>query len=104
VSDDGLDWIEHLEELRQRLIVILVATAILAAGSYFFVEHLLAFLLKPLSAHQEQLYFMAPYEAFMVRLKIALAAGVVVGSPLILTQISASNYNIIQSFDHINLS
>lgn len=84
---DKTDWIEHLEELRKRVFVILTALACGAAVSYFFSDPLLGLLTAPIRELQENLYFLTPYEAFLVRLEISLFSGAVLASPVILTQI-----------------
>jgi len=84
---DKTDWVEHLEELRKRVFVILAALACGAAASYFFSGPLLGLLTAPIRTLQENLYFLTPYEAFLVKLEISLFSGVVLASPVILTQI-----------------
>src|SRR3989442_3599906 len=63
--------VEHLEELRVRLLISLVAFGIATIIGYLFVERILALLLKPVG----QVVFLAPTEAFFVRLKVAALAG-----------------------------
>jgi len=83
-SDEKLPFTEHLEELRHRLIVIVIAIGIGFAASYGFSHHILRFLQRPLPTH---LVFIAPTEAFFVNLKAAFYAGVFFSAPLILFQV-----------------
>lgn len=86
-TDEKIDWIAHLEELRRRVFVILSALATGAVVCYFFSDPLLQLLTAPIRPFQENLYFLTPYEAFLVKLEIALFSGAVLVSPVILTQV-----------------
>lgn len=80
----NLTFIEHLEELRQAIIksiVFIIATAILV---YTFTDKIFGHLVKPLGG---TLVFIAPQEAFITKLKIALFGGAYFSSPFILYQI-----------------
>lgn len=56
--------------------------------AYFFSEPLLDFLIRPLKGIRSPLlYFQAPHEAFLVRLKVSLLAGLLAGSPVFLSQL-----------------
>jgi sec-independent protein translocase protein TatC len=83
-SDDKLPFTEHLEELRHRLIVSLISIGVGFAASYAFSQQILVFLQRPMPT---QLVFIAPTEAFFVNLKVALYAGIVLSTPLILFQV-----------------
>src|SRR3989442_13373218 len=63
--------VEHLEELRKRLLYCLAAFGVATAAGYLFVERILAVVLWPVG----QVVFLAPTEAFFVRLKAAALAG-----------------------------
>ncbi|MBI4116075.1 MAG: twin-arginine translocase subunit TatC [Candidatus Omnitrophica bacterium] len=83
-----LSFFDHLEELRKGLIVCLVTIGVFSVVAYFFSKTLLDFLIQPLNEYTgTELYFHAPYEAFVIRIKIALLAGLVGASPVIFTQI-----------------
>ena len=76
-------FLDHLEELRQRLLVFLAAVGIFSIAAYFFSSHLLNFFALPLVQIREaELYFQAPYEAFLTHLKIALLTGLLAASPV----------------------
>lgn len=79
--------IEHLEELRRRLLFALVALGMATALSWIFVEPLLAFVMRPVTRLGERVIFLAPTEAFFVRLKVAVLAGVFVSLPVVLYQV-----------------
>ena len=70
---------DHLKELRLRLIKSLAATAIGMAFSYYFIDQIMAFLTTPAG----QLYFTKPAEAFLIYMKVTLIAGAIAASPII---------------------
>lgn len=81
-------FLDHLEELRRRIVFSLAAVALLAVAAYFFSKPLLQFLTLPLRRFTDaQLYFHTPAEAFLVHLAVAGLAGVVLASPVLLTQL-----------------
>ncbi len=83
-----LSAFEHLEELRTRLLVILATVGFFSVAGYFFTEPLLEFLISPLrDLSNAELYFHAPYEAFLARLKVALLGGLVAGSPVLFAEL-----------------
>src|SRR2546425_10720419 len=75
--------VEHLEELRKRLLYCLAAFGVATAAGYLFVERILAVVLWPVG----QVVFLAPTEAFFVRLKAAALAGAVPRLPGALYQL-----------------
>ncbi len=85
-----MSFTEHLEELRNRLIKILIAVAAGFVVSYFFSKQLFYFLSLPLLEvlpKQNSLIFTALPEAFFTYLKISLFAGIFLVSPYIFYQI-----------------
>lgn len=89
--------IEHLEELRGRMIKMVIAVAVCSILGFIFWERVMGFLLLPLpaaanklpGAHAGQLVARDIGEPFMVALKVALAVGIMVASPIILYQLWA---------------
>lgn len=75
--------IEHLEELRVRLLISLAALAAATAICFLFVERILTLLIRPVG----QVVFLAPTEAFFVRVKVAALAGVFLSLPVLLFQV-----------------
>ncbi|MBI4722703.1 MAG: twin-arginine translocase subunit TatC [Candidatus Stahlbacteria bacterium] len=78
-----MGFIEHLSELRYRLIVSIVAVIIGMCWVYTQTTRILDYL----STHSAKLFFFSPTEAFVVRLKIALFGGIYLGLPVIFYQI-----------------
>jgi sec-independent protein translocase protein TatC len=83
-SDDKLPFTDHLDELRHRLIISLVAVGLGFAVSYAFSQQILLLLQRPMPT---RLIFIAPTEAFFVNLKVAFYAGLFLSIPLILFQV-----------------
>ena len=75
---------DHLEELRHRLIVIVAGIAVGFAASYGFSQQILFLLQRPLPT---KLVFIAPTEAFLVNIKVALYAALFLSAPLILFEV-----------------
>ena len=86
--------IEHLEELRRRMIKSLIAVAVCSILGFIFWDRILQFLLLPLpaaanrlpNAHIGQLVAHDIGEPFMVALKLGIAIGIIVASPVLLYQ------------------
>lgn len=86
-----LTLVEHLQELRRRLIICAVAIVIGLAISAAFTDDLLKFLMKPAEARREDfvLVFLEPFESFVTYFKIALMGSLVIAMPVIVYQILA---------------
>lgn len=82
-----LTFFEHLDELRQRIIVSLIAVFLGTLAGYMYSDELLRILLQPMRLDQNPVYFFSPSEAFIVKLKIALFSGFFLASPVILNQV-----------------
>lgn len=83
MAEEKLSLIEHLEELRRRVIWCIVWVILTSCLAYAFAEPILGFLTKPV----DRLIFISPHEAFYSYLKIALISGIFFSSPIILYQI-----------------
>ena len=80
--------LEHLRELRRRVIVSLIAVACVSAAAYIFFDPIVAFLFQPfrrvgaLSARDEILFVNSLFEGFVVRVRVSVLAGVVLSLPV----------------------
>lgn len=82
-----MDFLPHFEEFRKRFIVCLLVFAAAAAACYLLSHKILNILTWPLYKYTaESLVFQKPYEAFMIHIKSAAFAGLILASPVILTQ------------------
>lgn len=97
-EEDGagaaMTLIEHLEELRHRLIISLLAVAACSVVGFVFWDPILHFLLLPLPAAANRLSPGAQMlvatgigEPFMIALKLAVAVGLAVASPVVMYQL-----------------
>jgi sec-independent protein translocase protein TatC len=91
-KDVTMSILEHLEELRSRLIKILISAAIGFGVAYYFSDTIFKYLTRPLTnalPKGTSLIFTSITEGFMTYLKVGLLAGVFIASPFILYQIWA---------------
>src|SRR4051812_50047767 len=82
--------IEHLTELRRRLIISAIALAVGASIAFLLYNPILAFLSGPyhaISHGNKELIVTDPLEAFATRLKIAAGGGGVLASPVLLWRV-----------------
>ncbi|HSG29151.1 MAG TPA: twin-arginine translocase subunit TatC [Candidatus Krumholzibacterium sp.] len=82
-----MGFLDHLDDLRSMLIAIIAAWLGTSIVLWFFSRYVLDFLLSGIPV--ESLYFQAPIEAFMVRLKLSFITGFLISFPFILFRIWA---------------
>lgn len=87
--DDRMPFMEHLGELRTRIVRSLVALLVGLGIALPFSERLTDFLARPVTKLGYKLVFTAPAEAFWVQMKVALITGLFIASPAILYQVWA---------------
>lgn len=85
--DEAAGLVEHLGELRARLIVVAVALAAGFAVGYGFHHQLIDWLNQALPAHRRKPVTLGVTEPLMTSLKISLYAGFALALPVILWQI-----------------
>jgi len=89
-ADRPMTIVEHLEELRRRLLFGVAALALATAASWFAADELLTYLIRPVTgATGRGVIFVGVTEALFTRLKLALLAGVFLSLPFLLYQIWA---------------
>jgi sec-independent protein translocase protein TatC len=96
VESSRAPLLDHLNELRSRLIKMLLALAVAAIGCFYFAGDIYILLIKPFAAIAEDIrgaplefIFTAPMEFFFAKLKIAVFAGLFVAFPIIAWQVYA---------------
>jgi len=85
-----MSFLEHLDEFRRRLINSLIAVGVGMGISFFFISRIFEFIMVPLQRMLPpggHLIATEPTEPFMLYLKIALLAGIVIASPAIMLQV-----------------
>ncbi|HEX3178101.1 MAG TPA: twin-arginine translocase subunit TatC [Methylomirabilota bacterium] len=85
--DDKMPFMEHLGELRTRIMRSLFGLLAGLAIALPFAERITDFLARPVTKLGYKLVFTAPAEAFWVQMKVALICGVFISSPVILWQV-----------------
>jgi sec-independent protein translocase protein TatC len=96
-TESAMSMVEHLSELRGRIIVSAAAFAVISAVAFFLFNPILDFLLNPLCAMPKHLLgpsgcrlnFFGVVEPFMVRFKVAAMVGIVASSPVWLYEVWA---------------
>jgi len=94
INDKPMPLLDHLVELRQRLIWAMAAFAVCFGISYYFADQIYYFLAEPLARTLREtgnpdpkLIYTQLYEAFFVRIKVALFGGAFLGFPIIAAQL-----------------
>jgi sec-independent protein translocase protein TatC len=90
---DEMPFLDHLEELRWRLLWSVIAVLIATVIGFFIVTRLnvLGFLIVPIEPFLEgsRLKYLSPMEPFFITLKLAVTLGVILASPVVVYQIWA---------------
>lgn len=93
IDETQAPLLDHLIELRGRLVRCVMALAVAFAICLYFADDILGFLVRPLTEAfppgTGQLIFTQLYEVFFVELKVALFAGFFVSFPIIANQLWA---------------
>ena len=87
MEEKDLSIIEHLEELRKRIIYSSVFFIFASFISYFFSRKILSFIIKPLKEYQEKIIFLKPVEPFISIIKTTFFTAGIISIPFILFQI-----------------
>lgn len=85
-----MSFLEHLEELRKRIIYACYGIAAGIAFSFLFIQRIYDFLLAPAVAtlpEGSRLIYTQPTEAFALYVNMSLVAGIVFASPFIMYQV-----------------
>jgi len=89
----GMSFLEHLEELRRRVIYSLLSVVAGFSVAWYFAERIFDLMQRPiveaLRNHKmdEKLVYLNPTEPFNLYLKVGLVAGLFLASPLVLYQV-----------------
>ena len=93
-DDDGasgkMSFLEHLDELRKRIVSALLGVAVGVLASFAFINHIVNFILKPTQQvlpPGSRMIYTQPGEAFGLYIQISLIAGVVLAAPWIMYQV-----------------
>ncbi|HCC26803.1 MAG TPA: twin-arginine translocase subunit TatC, partial [Erythrobacter sp.] len=90
IDESQAPLLDHLIELRGRLVRCVLALALAFGVCLYFADPILGFLIQPLKnafpVGEGQLIFTKLYEVFFVELKVALFAGFCLSFPIIANQ------------------
>ncbi len=95
--DPPMSLWDHLAELRKRLVISIIAMAVMAGVAWEFREYLLTFLVTPFAEAwrtqnlpgEVKLHFQSPAAAFLGYFKLSLLGGAAAASPIIFYQLWA---------------
>lgn len=88
IDDKQAPLLDHLIELRRRLLFSAVALAVAFGICFYFAEQIFAFLVQPLlAAGQKKVIFTQIFEAFFVQIKVAFFAAMMLAFPVIANQL-----------------
>jgi sec-independent protein translocase protein TatC len=85
--DDKMPFLEHLGELRVRIMRALVSLLVGTLVALPFSQYLIDWLARPITKLGYELVFTAPAEAFWVQMKVGIIAGLFIAAPGILWQV-----------------
>ena len=86
-DDSIMSLVDHLTELRNRLIRCVLAIAVGAVIGFYFATPVRDFLLAPLPNGQAQV--LGPGDGFAIQLRIAVVIGIILAMPVLLYQVWA---------------
>jgi sec-independent protein translocase protein TatC len=93
-SDDGsggkMSFLEHLDELRKRIIWSVSGLGVGVLIAFAYIGNIFEFIMRPMQRMLppgQTLIYTDPSEAFMLQIKIALIAGLILASPMVFAQI-----------------
>ena len=86
--EDSVTLVEHLDELRSRILISLLAIGVAFAGCYVFNEDILRWLAQPLpEARDGELITFGVTEPFFTTVKVVAVAAFVIALPVVLWQL-----------------
>src|SRR5882672_10054183 len=85
-----MSFLEHLDELRKRIVNSCIAIAVCVVGGFYWISQIVNFILAPTRKALPagvKLIYTQPGEAFSLYVQIALIMGVVLAAPYIMLQV-----------------
>ncbi|XP_051219379.1 sec-independent protein translocase protein TATC, chloroplastic [Lolium perenne] len=88
-DDKEMSIFDHLEELRERIFISVLAVGASILGCFFFSKDIIKILEAPVSVQGVRFLQLSPGEFFFTTLKVSGYCGLLIGSPIILYEIIA---------------
>nr|GEX40309.1 sec-independent protein translocase protein TATC, chloroplastic [Tanacetum cinerariifolium] len=88
-EDKEMSLFDHLEELRERLFISILAVGAAIMGCFIYSKELIMLLEAPVSSQGVRFLQLAPGEFFFTTIKVSGYCGILLGSPVILYEIIA---------------
>ncbi|MBI4478223.1 MAG: twin-arginine translocase subunit TatC [Acidobacteria bacterium] len=85
-----MSFLEHLEELRKRIVNSLIAIVVAMGLSFFFIDKIFDFIMEPLARvlpPGSRMMYAEPTEALVLYLKMGGLTGILVSAPFIMWQV-----------------
>ena len=85
-----MSFLEHLDELRKRLLRAILSVGAGFVVALFFIDRIFGFVMRPLQEvlpNGGRLIYTEPTEAFLLQLKVAALAGLVLAAPMVMWQV-----------------
>ncbi len=89
-SGGKMSFLEHLDELRKRIIWSLTALIVGTVAAFMYHNEIFDFVMRPMQAQLPKggtLIYTDPTEAFVLHIKLALIAGLILATPVVFTQL-----------------
>ncbi|MCX7678550.1 MAG: twin-arginine translocase subunit TatC [Spirochaetes bacterium] len=86
-GDRPMTIVEHLDELRSRLLIILASLIVMMLVAFGFSDHILTIIARPFSSTGQKLNLFTIFEGFTLRLKSSLFVSILICLPLIVYHI-----------------
>ncbi|HEY7589588.1 MAG TPA: twin-arginine translocase subunit TatC [Candidatus Limnocylindrales bacterium] len=88
VDETVMSLVDHLEELRSRLVRTIIAVLVGSIVGFAFGDQIISFLKSPIPG-DAPLFFTGLGDPFVIRMKIGLVVGIILAMPVILYQVWA---------------
>ena len=85
-----MSFLDHLDELRRRIVYAVLSVLVGFVISFLFITRIFDFIMRPLQQLLPPggtLIFTEPSEAFILYIKLALMAGLILASPAVMAQV-----------------
>jgi sec-independent protein translocase protein TatC len=85
-----MSFLDHLDELRRRIVYAVISIGIGFVIAFVFIDDIFNFVMRPMQLLLPPggtLVYTDPTEAFMLYIKLALIAGLLIASPAVFTQV-----------------